>query len=138
MATGGDRPILRIGLAIIRQGEALLVTRRPAGSHLEGYWEFPGGKQQAGETVEGCAVREAWEEVGVECGAVHCYPPIRFDYPDRSVELHPVECRFLGGEPQALEAAEWRWVRPEELSTLSFPPANAPLLEQLQRTSAPE
>ncbi len=129
------RPVLEIALAVIADGERLLISRRPAGSHLAGYWEFPGGKRRPEESIEACAEREAAEEVGIACRAESCLAPLRFEYEDRIVVLHPVRCRYLDGEPRALGVSDWKWVSPAELSAHQFPPANDPLLAELQVAS---
>ena len=122
-----------VALALIHHEGRYLITRRPAETHLGGLWEFPGGKCLPGESAEACAVREAREEVGVECRAEWVRPVIEFSYPERTVRLWPVECAYLSGEPSALEVAEWTWAAPEELDRYAFPPANAPLLAELQQ-----
>ncbi len=126
-------PTLEIALALIWKDELLLISRRPAGTHLAGFWEFPGGKRRADEPAAACAEREAREEVGVVCRAVHLREPIRHTYADRHVVLSPVDCTWLSGEPSALGVAEARWVRPSELERYVFPAANAPLLDALVR-----
>ena len=128
-------PSLHVALALIWKDELLLVSRRPPGAHLAGFWEFPGGKCRAGESAAACAEREAREEVGVVCRAVRVREPIAHAYTDRHVLLSPVDCTWLSGEPRPLGVAEVRWLRPSELSSYEFPPANAPLLDALARAS---
>jgi mutator protein MutT len=125
--------VLEVALALVRRQGCLLLTRRHSDTHLGRLWEFPGGKCLPGETPEACAEREAFEETGVACAAERRRPAIEFAYPERTVRLHPVECRYLGGPPRALQVAEWAWVRPEDLRAYDFPPANAGLLEELRR-----
>ena len=131
MDSSSSDSAVEIALALIWKEDRLLITRRPAGTHLAGFWELPGGKCRPGERPEECAEREALEEVGVACRATGRLTPIEYRYPERTVRLHPVECRFEGGEPQSLQVAGWAWVRPEELPLYPFPPANAGLIEQL-------
>jgi mutator protein MutT len=126
-------PSFDVALALIWNDEQLLISRRPEGTHLGGFWEFPGGKCRAGESAAACAEREALEEVGVVCRAVRVREPIRHAYADRLVLLSPVDCTWLSGEPRPLGVAEARWVRRGELSSYAFPPANAPLLDALSR-----
>lgn len=124
-------PEVEVALALVWRDGRLLITRRPAGAHLGGYWEFPGGKCLPGESPEACAEREALEEAGVRCRAERRRAPIRYVYPDRIVRLHPVDCRYLGGAPQPLHVDACAWVRPEELPRYRFPPANASLVREL-------
>lgn len=122
---------LRVALALIWREQRLLIARRRPGVHLAGFWEFPGGKLEPGETAEKCACREAMEELGVDCEAVQLREPVLWRYPDREVELIPVDCRYLGGPPRALQVDEWRWALPEELDETLFPPANGVLIRRL-------
>lgn len=126
---------LRVALALIRCGDRYLVARREEGVHLGGCWEFPGGKLEPGEEPAEGAVREAREELAVACCAVSCLPPIEFAYPDRTVILHPVECRIEAGEPDP--AREWRWLLPDEMDPADFPPANVDLIRRLRSGSSP-
>lgn len=125
---------IEVALALIWRQGSLLITRRPAETHLGGLWEFPGGKCRADETPEACAEREALEEVGVRCCAVSRRESIRFTYPERTVCLYPVDCQYVGGAPRPLEVTEWAWVNPQELDRYEFPPANAGLLASLRST----
>jgi mutator protein MutT len=127
-----------IAIALVWRQGSLLITRRPEGKHLAGLWEFPGGKCLPAESAEECAVREVREEVGVACEAVTVRPVIEYAYPDRTVRLHPVDCRCLGGAPRALDVAEWAWVAPGDLGRYSFPPANEELLRALISGEATE
>lgn len=121
-----------VAIALVWKSGALLVSRRRSGSHLGGLWEFPGGKRRPDESPEACAQREVLEEVGVVVRATGCRNPIVYEYEDRVVTLTPVDCEWQEGDPQALEVDEARFIAVSELSSLEFPPANAPLLDALQ------
>jgi 8-oxo-dGTP diphosphatase len=118
--------------AVIERGGAYLVTRRPGGVHLEGYWEFPGGKCEPGEDHETCLRREIEEELGVDVRVGRQIFEVAHEYPDRAVELHFFECEFLG-EPVARLGQEMKWVGPGDLAALEFPPADAELIKLLAR-----
>ena len=122
---------VEVAIALVWDDERLLVTRRPAGAHLAGHWEFPGGKLEPGETPETCAVREVLEEVGLRVAALTRRAPIRHSYRERHVVLHPVDCELLGGKLRLLEVSDARWLLPGELSALSFPDANRALIAEL-------
>ena len=122
---------IEVAIALVWDGERLLVTRRPAGTHLEGHWEFPGGKLEPDETPEACAVREVLEEVGLRVAARARRTTIEHSYRERSVLLHPIDCTLLGGELRLLEVSDARWLLPPELVTLSFPEANRALIAEL-------
>jgi 8-oxo-dGTP diphosphatase len=118
--------------AVVTRDGRFLVTRRHKGVHLEGYWEFPGGKCDAGESLEACLAREIREELAVEADVGGEIFTTTHDYSDRRVELHFLRCD-LRGEPQPQLGQEMRWVGRDELPTLEFPPADAELIRLLQQ-----
>ena len=119
--------------AVIEEAGRYFVTRRHRGVHLEGYWEFPGGKCEAGESLPQCLARELMEELGVEAEVGDEIFTVTHDYPDRRVELHFFACT-LCGEPSARLGQQMRWVAREELRSLDFPPADDELIRKLCRT----
>ena len=118
--------------AVVRRGGKYLVTRRPGGVHLEGFWEFPGGKCEPGEDHETCLRREIEEELGVEVRVGRQIFEVAHEYPERAVELHFFDCE-LAGEPVPQLGQEMRWVAPGDLAALEFPPADAELIGILAR-----
>jgi 8-oxo-dGTP diphosphatase len=118
--------------AVIKRDGRYLVTRRIKGTHLAGMWEFPGGKREPGETLEASLIREIQEELGADAVVRHLLLMARHDYDTRSVELHFFACD-LTSEPQPRLGQEIRWVTPEEIGTLEFPPADAELIELLKQ-----
>jgi len=118
--------------AVIETGGAYLVTRRQLGVHLEGYWEFPGGKCDPGESLEDCLRRELREELGTDAVVGNEIFMTSHDYPERSVELHFLACE-LTGEPTPLLGQEIRWVMRKDLRSLQFPPADNDLIALLER-----
>ena len=126
----GERRRIVVAAAVIRRGDRYFVTRRQAGVHLEGYWEFPGGKCEPDETLDDCLRREIREELGVEVAVGRQMLAVSHEYPDRDVELRFFECE-LKTDPRPLLGQEARWVRREELGALRFPPADEELLALL-------
>ena len=122
--------------AVIEREGRYLVTRRQQGVHLEGYWEFPGGKCDRRERLVDCLARELREELGVGARIGSEVFTTTHAYPERLVELHFFRCELLG-PPSPQIAQEMRWVPPSELATLPFPPADAELIDRLTRTAAP-
>jgi mutator protein MutT len=116
--------------AVIERNGRFLVTRRPQGTHLSGYWEFPGGKCEAGESHEACLARELKEELDVrsEIGAELLVS--EHTYPSRTVRLHFRRCTIVG-EPQPLQAQDLRWITREEMRSLEFPDADRDLIDLL-------
>ena len=127
--------ILVVTAAVIERDGEFLVTRRQKGVHLEGLWEFPGGKCDPGETLTACLARELQEELGVEARIGREVYTVTHAYPERSVELHFFQCELIG-DPRPLVGQEMRWVRREDLSSLEFPPADAELIQRLSRSEA--
>jgi 8-oxo-dGTP diphosphatase len=118
--------------AVIERDDCFLVTRRLQGVHLEGYWEFPGGKCDEGETLTACLARELREELDVDARVGPEVYTVTHAYPERSVELHFFRCE-LAGDPRPHIGQEMRWVKREELASLEFPPADAELIATLTR-----
>lgn len=127
-----DVPVVVVTAAIVERDGCYLITRRPAGVHLEGFWEFPGGKCDTGESLEECLLREIHEELG--CGATVGREVFAtaHTYPEREVELHFFACS-LSGEPRGVLGQELRWVSKSELRLLTFPPADAELIALLEQ-----
>jgi 8-oxo-dGTP diphosphatase len=121
--------------AIVEDHGRYFVTRRQKGVHLEGLWEFPGGKCEPGETLGDCLRRELKEELGAEAVIGEEIWTVTHDYADRSVELHFLSCTLLNA-PVPLLGQEMRWVARDELKSLKFPPADDELINVLTRTAS--
>ena len=121
--------------AIVEDHGRYFVTRRQKGVHLEGLWEFPGGKCEPGESLAECLRRELKEELGAEVEIGEEIFTVTHHYPDRSVELHFLSCTFLNA-PVPLLGQEMRWVAREELKSLKFPPADDELIKLLHGVGA--
>ena len=128
-----ELPPLDVPVAVILHEGRLLISQRLPDDSFGGFWEFPGGKMDAGETMEVCLMREIREELGItiEVGSKRMEIPHR--YPGRTIRLHCFDCRWVEGEPRTIECAGWRWVSPAELDRFTFPPASRLLILDLQR-----
>jgi mutator protein MutT len=120
-----------VSAALIFHQGRLLITRRHAGSHLGGLWEFPGGKREPNETFEQCLVREIREELGMEITVGDLFEEITHAYEEKTVRLKFFVCEWIGREPQALGCASFKWVGKDELAQYEFPAADARLLKKL-------
>ena len=134
----GNQKCIEVSAALIFRDGKLLITRRHAGTHLGGLWEFPGGKREPGETFEQCLVREIREELGVKISVGELFEEISHDYPEKSVHLKFFICKLLAGEPQPLDCAGIRWVDAAELAGFKFPAADAQLLARLGGLAFPD
>jgi 8-oxo-dGTP diphosphatase len=118
--------------AVIESGDRVLVTRRLRGTHLEGLWEFPGGKVDAGEEHEEALHREIREELDASVDIHERLLTTTHHYPERAVALHFYRCT-LTSAARAMLGQEMRWVPRADLGTLSFPAADRELIELLRR-----
>ena len=116
--------------AVIERNGRFLVGRRLRGTHLAGYWEFPGGKVREGETLEEALRREIQEELNTGVGNLTQIFQTSHAYPERPIELHFFR-GMLDGPPEPALGQELRWITRDEFSTLAFPPADAELLAEL-------
>lgn len=127
----GAKKRVLVAIGIVEEAGRYLVARRPAGVALADHWEFPGGKQEPGETPEAAAERELKEEMGIDVTAIGQLPVVEHDYPHAHVVLTPVLCRRTAGEPRAIHCVDPRWVTLEELKALPMPEGNATLLRSI-------
>jgi mutator protein MutT len=121
-----------VAIGIVVHHGRILICRRHGDAVLGGFWEFPGGKVEAGEAVEACLHRELREELGIGIRIRQPMATIQHAYAHACVRLHPFVCDLLQGEARPIQSAELKWIAPAELKHHPFPPANARLLEKLQ------
>ncbi len=125
--------VVDVAAALIQDVEGrYLITQRRRGSHLEGLWEFPGGKRDAGEDLPSCLARELTEELGARFVVGEKVDTIRWEYPDRTVVLHFYRCRLESGTIEPRESQAMAWVAPQELPRYHFPPADLELIARLR------
>lgn len=124
-------------IGLVCSGGKVLICQRRSQDPLGNYWEFPGGKQEPGESREQCLTRELAEELAIGIRIVAPMESIQFDYASVRVRLHPYVCQHLSGEPKPLASQQLTWVTAADLSRYTFPPANAPLLRWLTEHLSP-
>jgi mutator protein MutT len=125
--------VIDVAIAIVSCEDRILICRRRQDGHLGGFWEFPGGKVEPGETPQQCAQREIREEVDLEIDVLSAMPVIEHEYPERNVRLHPFLCAYKSGHAKPLGCDEALWVAPANLMSYQFPQANNELIRQLVR-----
>jgi len=129
------RPIVLVAaVALIDADGRVLLADRPDGKHLAGFWEFPGGKVQPGETPEAALIRELAEELGIDVEE-SCLAPFTFAshaYPEFHLLMPLYVCRKWSGIVTAREGQRLAWVRPARLGDYPMPPADTPLVAMLR------
>ena len=130
-----DRSLVQVAVGILlRADDAFLLTSRPKGKAYEGYWEFPGGKLEAGETVEQALRRELQEEIGITIQDCALWKTERIDYPHAFVQLNFCIVRQWTGELEMLESQSFAW---QQLPVMVQPvlPGTLPVLQWILRKS---
>jgi A/G-specific adenine glycosylase len=112
-------------------GAPHLIARRHDDDMLGGLWEFPGGRVEEGETHEEALVRELQEELAIDVEVLDFFMKVDHAYTHFRVTLHIYHCRHIGGEPQAIDCADWAWVHTDQLDSYAFPTADRRILEAL-------
>lgn len=125
---------LIVTAAVIRDGDAILITRRPQESRHGGMWEFPGGKLDANETPQECLRREVLEELGLEVAVESIFEIAYHRYEWGPVLILAFECRPLKGEIRHIGISDHRWVSPEEMPLYDILPADRPIIAKLLKS----
>ena len=128
-----SKPHYLVSAALIRRNGRILISKRPAGSHLSGSWEFPGGKREDGETLEECLEREIREELGVAVRAERFLSRVDHEYETFTISLHLFLCSEPEGEPTPMGCESVAWVHPEELCRYPMPPADEELIRLVSK-----
>jgi len=119
-----------VAIAIITRADRVLICQRPPRGSFAGFWEFPGGKREPGESITDCVIREVKEELAIDVTPLHALRAVDHDYPGRRIRLHPYVCALIAGEPQLLACQAAKWVAPPDLMCYQFPPANEQLIRE--------
>jgi 8-oxo-dGTP diphosphatase len=126
-----DEQPIAVGIGIIRRGRHFLIRQRPPGTVYAGYWEFPGGKCEPGETPAQATARECLEEVGLPVLIGRLRKLRRHRYPHGLVELSFHDCSLLDPTSEPSPDTGFAWVDGEQLEALRFPEANVEILSEL-------
>lgn len=124
--------IIKVCAALIFAGDKILLTSRPEHQDHAGYWEFPGGKIEAGETPAQCLARELKEELNIDVRVFDTVYMLDHEYPDKHVSLRFMRCIIKNKqEPRPLEQQEYAWVKRDKLNDYSLLAADKALAEFL-------
>ncbi len=125
--------IIHVAAAVIRDQQGkILITKRPDDKHQGGKWEFPGGKREAGESIEAALKRELYEELDIELIKADPLIKIQYNYPEYSVLLDVWQVHDFSGKAYGKEGQEINWIELAELQDYQFPEANLPILTAIQ------
>ncbi|MGB0277047.1 MAG: 8-oxo-dGTP diphosphatase MutT, partial [Synechococcus sp.] len=122
--------VIGVGVVLNAAGEVLIDQRLEEGL-LGGMWEFPGGKQEQGETIDACIVRELREELAIDVVVEDQLITVDHAYSHKKLRFVVHLCSWVSGEPQPLASQQVRWVRPEDLANYPFPAANTKIIAAL-------
>lgn len=125
------KEIAVVGAVIVRDGEILCAQRGWAGA-LPGMWEFPGGKIEPGETAREALEREIREELRCDVEVGEQIESTRYEYDFGFVTLTTFYCRLTSGTPSLTEHAEVRWLKPADLDTVEWAPADVPAVARIR------
>ena len=119
--------------ALLIQDNKCLIARRKAGDKLAGWWEFPGGKLESGETPEECLVRELQEELGIDVRVQDFFMDSVFTYEFGAIHLLVYRVKWLRGEITPYVHDKLAWVDSEDINDYEFLPADAPSVRALSK-----
>ena len=126
-------PQLHVAVGVILQQQQVLLALRSSKQHQGGKWEFPGGKVEQGESVQAALYRELKEELAITVTKAEPFMLLNYTYPERQVTLDIWLVTDFSGTPEGLEGQPLQWVNISDLATITFPEANLPIVERLQK-----
>jgi 8-oxo-dGTP diphosphatase len=122
---------LSVTCAVILRDGKLFAACRGQGKNLAGYWEFPGGKVESGETLLECIKREMLEELNMLINPIKVLPHTFHDYENFSIDLYPVVCEVENEKFELREHTDAGWFTRQQIEQLKWAPADLPIVMQL-------
>ena len=134
MSSAGRNAPIEVAVGVLEDARGrVLIAQRPAGKAYAGYWEFPGGKIEAEETVEAALARELHEELGVRVQSCEPLLTLVHRYPEYTVRLQIRRVRGFSGEARSREKQALSWVAPEQLAQWQLLPADGPVVQAIRQ-----
>ena len=122
-----------VSSAIIHKDQRVLIAQRPPDGLLGGMWEFPGGKQETGETIQQCIVRELKEELGINIEIGAFLVTVKHAYSHFTMEMHTYFAKIKSGRPRPLHCQDYRWVKISDLREVPYSKADLYVIDELER-----
>lgn len=131
--TAGNSSITDVAVGVVQRTDGrVLLAERPAGKPWAGYWEFPGGKIEAGEDPRAALTRELHEELGIELDRGCPWITLEYAYPEKRVRLHFFRVQAWHGTPHGREGQHLAWEDPQAIGVQPLLPANEKILQALR------
>ena len=127
-----SRKTINVVAALIRDGKRVFATARGYGNY-KGWWEFPGGKVEPGESLEDALVREIREELDSEISVDKYISTIEYDYPEFHLSMRCYWCSLISGELVLKEAEDARWLDVETIDSVKWLPADITLIDEIKK-----
>ncbi len=118
---------------LLEKDGKIFCAQRPEGKSLGGFWEFPGGKLEAGESPEQALIREIQEELNSEIEIISFVNEASYDYDFGTVVMKTFHAKLLSGKLELLEHQNSTWLAPHELKSLNWAPVDRPAVELLTK-----
>lgn len=128
-----SKKIISVVAAAIEKDGKFFCAQRPEGKNLGGYWEFPGGKLEDGESAEEALIREIREELNAEIEIVSFVNEASYDYDFGTVTMKTFHAKLISGDPELLEHQDSLWLEPSRLQSLDWAPVDRPAVGLLSK-----
>ena len=128
-----SKKIINVVAASIEKDGKIFCAQRPEGKSLGGYWEFPGGKLEEGESPEEALIREIHEELNSQIEIISFVNEASYDYDFGTVVMKTFHAKLVSGNLDLLEHQDSAWLEPSRLKTLDWAPVDRPAVELLSK-----
>ena len=124
----------KVSAGIVCRNGKMLICQRPKGKSLAGFWEFPGGKLEEGESLQDCLKRELKEELDIEVAVGDFFMESVYQYEFGEISLNAYFATLSADqEPVLKEHPQLAWINPKDLGAYAFAPADLPIVEALKK-----